>query len=214
MKVKVTLPENIEDITLATFQKYAKLLKREDLSDEDFNKRKVEIFTNLKYHDLDNVSFKDYEDLLKQIDIALSVDVPFKDRFTLNDIEFGFIPNFDKITTKEFVDLSLYPLDEIENYHKLMAILFRPIKNKELSFFKRWFFKNKTIEYSIQDYNGTDAYAEMMKQTPMNIVNGALVFFYNLMKELQASTQRYTMQELLKARQQVTSLKSGDGIPA
>ena len=202
MKVKVILPENIEDITLATFQKYAKLLKREDLTDEDFNKRKVEIFTNLKYHDLDNVSFKDYEDLLKQIDKALNVDVPFKDRFTLNGIEFGFIPNFDKITTKEFVDLSLYPLDEIENYHKLMAILFRQIKNKD-------YLKN----YSIQDYNGTDAYSEMMKQTPMNIVNGALVFFYNLMKELQVSTQRYTMQGLRKVRQQATSLKSGDGIP-
>lgn len=201
MKVKVILPENIEDITLATFQKYAKLLEREDLSDDNFNKRKIEIFTNLKYHDLDNVSFKDYEDLLKQIDIALNVDVPFKDRFTLNGIEFGFIPNFDKITTKEFVDLSLYPLDEIENYHKLMAILFRPIKNKD-------YLKN----YSIQDYNGTDAYAEMMKQTPMNIVNGALVFFYNLAKELQLSTQKFIAAEHQKVKQQAISSQSGDGI--
>lgn len=199
--MKVILPENIEDVKLHQFQKYAELLKREDLEDFEFNKRKVECFTNIKYHDLNNVSQSDFSDILIQIDKALDADVPFIQRFEMNGTEFGFIPNFDKMTTKEFVDISIYPLDEIENYHKLMAIMFRPVKNTDA-------FDN----YDIDNYNGTEQYAELMKQTPMNIVNGALVFFYNLAKELQVSTQKFIVQELKKARVQATTSTNGDGI--
>jgi hypothetical protein len=199
--MKIVLPENIQDITLDQFQKYALLLKREDLDDYQFNKRKVEIFTSIKYHDLNNVANKDFEDILKQIDIALNADVPFVDRFKLNDVEFGFIPNFDKMTAKEFTDLSLYPLEDIETYHKLMAILFRPIIKDDA-------FKN----YDIETYNGTERYADVMKRTPMNIVNGSLIFFYNLANELEIAIQRYTMQELKKVQKHRTTLKNGDGI--
>jgi hypothetical protein len=199
--MKIVLPENIQDITLEQFQKYALLLKREDLDDYQFNKRKVEIFTSIKYHDLNNVANKDFEDILKQIDVALNADVPFVDRFKLNGVEFGFIPNFDKITAKEFTDLSLYPLEDIETYHKLMAILFRPVIKDDA-------FKN----YDIETYNGTERYAEIMKRTPMNIVNGSLIFFYNLANELEQAIQRYTMQELKKVQKHQTTLKNGDGI--
>jgi hypothetical protein len=200
--MKIVLPENIQDITLEQFQKYALLLKREDLDDYQFNKRKVEIFTSIKYHDLNNVANKDFEDILKQIDIALNADVPFVDRFKLNGVEFGFIPNFDKMTAKEFTDLSLYPLEDIETYHKLMAILFRPVIKDDA-------FKN----YDIETYNGTEKYADVMKRTPMNIVNGALIFFYNLANELEIAIQRYTIQELARVQKHRTILKNGDGIP-
>lgn len=199
--MKIILPENIEEITLEQFQKYSLLLEREDLDDFQLNKRKVSIFTGIKYKDLNNIDARDFEDILTQIDIALNVDVKFKDRFVLNGVEFGFIPNFDKISTKEFVDLSLYPLDDIETYHNLMAILFRPIKKTDS-------FGN----YNIKSYNGTERYAELMKQTPMNIVNGALVFFLNLAKELQTSTQKYMEVELLKEAKHPTTLKNGDGM--
>lgn len=199
--MKVILPEDISEITLGQFQKYSKLLEREDLNDYELNKRKVSIFTKIKYKDLENISNVDFEDVLKQIDIALNVDAPFKDRFKMHDIEFGFIPNLDKMTTKEFVDLSLYPVDKIETYHKLMAILFRPVKNKD-----------GFGSYQIKSYNGTEKYAEIMKDTPMNIVNGALVFFCNLAKELQTSTKKYISRELKKEGKQATSLISGDGI--
>ena len=198
--MKIVLPENISEITLEQFQKYSLLLKREDLDDFQLNKRKVSIFTGIKYRDLNNIDLKDFDEILTQIDTALNVDVKFKDRFVLNGVEFGFIPNFDKITAKEFVDLSIYPLDDIETYHNLIAILFRPIKNEDN-------FGN----YNIKGYNGTDRYAELMKQTPMHIVNGALVFFLNLAKELQESTRKYTEAELLKETKPRNILKNGVG---
>ena len=199
--MKVILPENIKDITLEQFQRYTLLLEREDLDAYQFNKRKIEIFTGIRYHDLEFVSSKDFDDLLIQIDKALNADVPFTDRFKLGGVEFGFIPNFDKITSKEFVDLSLYPLTDISTYNKLMAILFRPVKDTDT-------FGN----YNLKTYNGTEEYAELMKQTPMNIVNGALVFFLNLSRELQASTQKYMEKELKKALRHQTTLVSGDGM--
>jgi hypothetical protein len=186
--MKITLPEHIADITLDQFQKYALLLKREDLDDYQLNKRKIEIFAGIRYHDVNNVSNKDFKDILKQIDIALNADVLFVNKVKIGDTTFGFIPNFDKMTAKEFTDLSLYPLEDIDTYHNLMAILFRPITNKDA-------FDN----YDIETYNGTERYAEVMKKLPMNVVNGALVFFYNLANELEMSTQRFITQ----ARQKV-----------
>ena len=199
--MKVTLPENISEITLEQFQKFDKLSLREDLTDHEFNKRKIEIFTKLKYHDLDNVSRKDFKSVMFIIDKALSVDVPFKNTFKLDGVEYGFIPNLDKMTTAEYIDLRTYDAN-IETLHKTMAILFRPIT-----------FKDGFDNYTIESYSGTEASAEAMKRMPLNIVNGALVFFYNLSNELADSIQRYTEQEVLKGAKPPASSRNGDGMP-
>lgn len=197
--MKVIVPEHIGDITLNQYQRYIKLTEREDLNPFEFSKRKLEIFTKIPYHSLNGVSQKDYEELLNDIDKALATEVQFKDRFKMGGVEYGFIPNFDKITTGEFVDLSKYGTDT-DTLNNLMAILFRPIKNKDA-------FKG----YTINDYNGTSEYAEQMKQTPINIVNGALLFFCSLAKELQKSTQKYMVAELKKVQKHRGTLKNGDG---
>lgn len=198
--IKIVVPEHIGDITLGQFQKYTKLQEREDLNDYEFSKRKLSIFLNIPYNKLDSVKLNDFKHLLNDIDIALSKEHKFVDRFEINGIEFGFIPNFDNITAKEFADFSLYPTDNIETYHNLMAILFRPVTHEDA-------FKN----YQIASYKGTSDYAEIMKQTPMSIVDGALVFFCDLSKELRKSIQRYTREALEKAHKQQTTLKSGVG---
>jgi hypothetical protein len=82
-----------------------------------------------------------------------------------------------------------------------MAILFRPIKNEDS-------LKN----YVIENYAGTTEYAEIMKGTPINIVNGALLFFCNLAKELQESIRRFTILQAVKAHKHQTILTNGAGI--
>jgi hypothetical protein len=64
-----------------------------------------------------------------------------------------------------------------------MAILFRPIRNKAHG------------RYEIESYKGTAEYAERMKSMPLNIANGALVFFLNLASELEDYTLRYSNAE-------------------
>ena len=68
-KVTIKLPENIEEITLEQYQRFDKLTKREDLNELSFNKRLIEIFTELKYRDIGNISHKDYKDVLDVLDL-------------------------------------------------------------------------------------------------------------------------------------------------
>lgn len=184
MNMEIILPENISEITLGQFIKYDELLQR-DLDTQNFNRRKISLFTGITFKDTARLRQADYDRLLLQIDTALNTDAQFTDRFTMHGIEFGFIPDFDKITIGEFADLSQHGLSA-ETLHRLMAVLFRPVVKKIGS------------SYEILPYDGTDEYAEMMKDMPLNCVNGALVFFYSLASELQLATQKYLTQELLR----------------
>jgi hypothetical protein len=197
----LTLPENIKEITLGQYQRFDILNKRTDLSELSYNKRVIEIFTELKYRDIGNISNKDYTDILIQLTKAMEQTSEFEYTFKIQDIEFRFVPNLDDITTAEFVDLSNWGLD-VENFHKIMAILFRPITNRDS-------FNN----YEIGNYEGTKKYSEVMKLMPMNIVNGALGFFYHLANELREHTQK-SMEEVerLKEEKLLATLRNGDGI--
>jgi len=190
----INLPESIADIKLHQFQKYSILLERTDLKPEQFDKRKVEIFTGVERNRLDLISQKDYKEIVEQIDIALNQTVEFKPTFFIQDVEFGFIPNLDKITAGEYRDLSIYGTD-VNDMHKLMAVLFRPIKNKDV-----------LGNYEIIKYNGTEKRADVMKYMPLSIVNGALVFFSSLANELISYTQKYMKVEQVKEDQQATTL--------
>jgi len=199
MVKKITLPEHIGEITLGQFQRFDVLNKREDLDELGYNKRVIEIFTELKHREVGLIPHKDYEDILKTIIEAMNKEPKFEHRFKIGDVEFGFHNNLDEMSTAEFVDLKSYGV-EVENFHKLMAILFRPITNKDA-----------LGNYELMSYEGTKKYSEIMKRMPMNLVNGALVFFSNLAKELQKHIQKYTAQELQKEMVQQITLKNGDG---
>jgi hypothetical protein len=196
----VTIPENIEDITLEQFQKYHALNQREGILDHEYNKRCISIFTGLKYRELDNIKNTDYEMLVKDIIKALDTPVDFKNSFTFEGVEYGFIPNFEDITQGEWLDLTEYQGD-VDTMHKLMAVLFRPITKRD-----------KFDNYAIETYSGTKERAELFKGMPLNIVNGALVFFLNLSKELKEAIQRSTAAELAKVAKQQTTLRNGDGM--
>ena len=197
--MKIILPESIQDITLHQFQLYNELLERTDLDEYNFNKRKIQIFTGLERSRIDLISSQDYKEITEQIDVALNQTVEFKPIFFIKDVEFGFIPNLDKITQGEFIDISKYGTD-VNEMHRLIAVLFRPIKNKD-----------SLGNYEIINYQGTEQYANIMKYTPLSIVNGALVFFSSLANELVSYTAKYMVVEQAKEVQQQTTSKSGDG---
>jgi len=198
--MKITLPENISDINLGTFQRYYELTTRTDLTEYQFNKRKIEIFTGLKRLDVDKIKRSDYEEINSQIDKALEQTVEFKPTFFIKDVEFGFIANLDEISAGEYIDLSKYGI-EVSTMHNLMAVLFRPISKKDS-------FNN----YEIINYEGTKQYADIMKHMPLSIVNGSLVFFSSLANELTSYTQRFMEVEQARENKQVNTLKNGDGM--
>jgi hypothetical protein len=179
--MKINIPENISEVTLGQFQKYMELLER-DLDIMNFNKRKVSIFTNIPFKDLGSVKAIDFERISKQVDLSLNTDAQFEATFKLDGLEFGFINDFEEISLGEFADLEKYQTSQ-NDLHNLMAILFRPIRNKAHG------------RYEIESYKGTAEYAERMKLMPLNIANGALVFFLNLASELEDYTLKYSSAE-------------------
>jgi len=204
MKLKITIPEDISDISLSEFQKYEVLnekLKSKEYTAVEYNKRKIELFSGLPYHRIDSVPFEELESILSDIDKALDKDCKFVDRFFIGGVEFGFIPNFDKgkVSAGEFIDMQEYGV-KAETLHRLMAVLFRPIRKKH---------KEK---YKIIKYSGTEKHAEVMRIMPMHIVNGALVFFYSLSRELQKHTLKSTIRELAKEQRLQTTSVSGVGM--
>ena len=199
--MKVTLPENIADITLSQYQRFETLnakLKDESIELEEYNKRKTNLFSGIPYRKIENVAHKDLKEVMQLIDEALNADAPFQNRFVMGGVEYGFIPNFDSISTAEYVDLSKYGA-EVETLQNLMAILYRPIVKSSLD------------TYDINTYEGTAEHAQAMLDMPMNLVNGALSFFFHLSQELENSIQKYMKVELAK-KEQATTLANGDGM--
>ena len=199
--MRITIPENISEIKLGQYQEYEKLIQRVDLDEFDMKQRKVKIFTGLQFNHIAAMKLTDLDEILVLIDAALNADVKFVNRFNIGKTEFGFIPNFDEIKAKEYFDLSEYN-GKIENLHNLMAVLFRPIEVSDM-----------LGNYKLIDYQGTEEWAEVMKQTPLNIVNGALGFFLDLSKQLAIHIQKSLIQEQARAEQQQATLINGAGMP-
>ena len=198
--VKIQLPENISDITLEQSQKYLAISERENLSDLNKTRRIVKLFTGLKTKEVDAMTITDYEMIINHIGIALNTEVEFTQRFTLGGIEFGFVPNLDEITAGEYIDLTSSGVSS-QTLHNTLAILFRPITKED-----------KHGHYEVEPYTASNEYKELMKQAPMSIVNGMLVFFCLLSNELEASILKSTGVTVEEARRkQVTTSPNGDG---
>jgi hypothetical protein len=194
--MKITLAENISEITLEQFQNYDALLKE---MPKDFENRKLQIFTGMQPRLIKSLTQKDKVEILELIDQSLNKTVDFKNTFEFNGVKYGFIPNLDNITGFEFADLQSAGM-EVKDLHIVMAILFRPIV-KEDSF----------GNYLIEPYEGTEKTELLMKKIPLNLVNGALVFFSNLAKELLTDILKFTQEELRKVKVLQDTLKNGDG---
>ena len=85
--------------------------------------------------------------------------------------------------------------------HKAMAVLFRPIKQK---------LRDK---YLIEEYEGSHKYSEVMKNMPLDVVLGSMVFFYSLTNALLNYIPNYLEKETAKEQMQgVISKENGEAI--
>jgi hypothetical protein len=86
--------------------------------------------------------------------------------------------------------------------HKALAVMYRPIIGGNKDF------------YEIEEYKGSSKYADIMKDAPMTVATGAMVFFYSLGKELLRTTLHSLQEEVQKdlRQQKHPSEANGDGI--
>ena len=201
MSLEIIVPDDLNEITLKQYQKFAKVSQIEG-NDESFIMQKmVEIFCGINLKNVLKIKFSSIQNVVSILTSAFEKQYSLKRTFVMDGVEYGFIPDLDEISLGEYIDLDKN-FNDWENMHKTMSILYRPIKIK------------KGSRYQIEEYNGTDE-ANKMKEMPLDVVFGALVFFYNLEKELLKITLNYLQKE---AGENMTSLQrrileqNGDGI--
>ncbi len=169
MKLQITIPTSLDEITLEQYQKFLSIAK--DNPDGEFLQHKmVEIFCGIDLKNAAKISYKDVNEITTNLSNLFLQKYDLKRTFKLGNTEFGFITNLDEITLGEYTDLDKY-ISNWDMMHNAMAVLYRPITKK---------LKDK---YQIEEYNGSYTYCEAMKFAPVDIALGAVVFFYNLGNE-------------------------------
>lgn len=200
MNLEITIPTDLSEIKLSQYQKFMKIADQ-NAESEFIHHKMIEIFCDVELKYVTKFKRKQIIDIVNTINKLFEKVPPLKNRFTLDGVEYGFIPNLDDISQGEYMDLDNY-IGEVSDMHRSMAVMFRPIKTK---------LKDK---YLIESYEGSEKYAEKMLNAPLDVVLSSRVFFYHLGKELLKSTFSY-----LEENQEVTNFlnkanleKDGDGI--
>lgn len=195
---QIDIPTTLRDIKLSQWLRYSYILnKNKEAEDSEFlDKKALEIFCNVDYKDINRLPFSAFGNVISHLSELLNSKTDLVRTFKLRgiddvEVEFGFIPDLDKMSYGEFEDLENYIFDEA-NTHKAIAVLYRPIKYK------------KGDRYLITDYDGTDYFREVMKDTPLDVVLGAKVFFYRLARKLGHYTMDSTLKQL-QVEQEVNS---------
>jgi hypothetical protein len=188
MRIEITIPESLDDITLEQYQVFSKI-------EEPTIDQTLTAFLNISQKELNMLPADKIEGFAEQINSVFEQDKQFTPTFVLNGVKYGFIPKLDSITYGENKDLTTY-LNDFDNMHKAMAVMYRPITYEQRG------------KYLIEDYEGSSKYSEVMKEAPLSVVLGATVFFYNLTNGLLKAIPNYLGEELEKESKDL--LKSGE----
>lgn len=200
MQLQITIPTSLNEITLDQYQRFVSIM--ENNPESDFVQQKmIEIFCNVPLKLVPTIPLKEVNEIIALLNEMFNAEYKLKPIFKLGNTNFGFIPNLDEISLGEFSDLDNY-FGKWGKMHNAMAVLYRPVTEK---------YKDK---YNIEDYNGSITYCDVMKSMPMDVVMGAMVFFYNLSSELMISSLNYLEQnpQVQAMIDKHNSEQNGDGI--
>ena len=203
MKVDILVPSSLSEITLEQYQKFERINTEENQDTNFLMHKMVEVFCNLDLKDVAKIRFNYVKSILNDLNGLFNTEDELIPTFTLNGVEYGFIPALDDMTLGEYIDLD-ENFSSWETMHKAMAVLYRPITLKSRD------------KYHIEDYKGLELSVEM-KRMPLDVVMSAMVFFYRLNNELLQTTLNYLNQEFPKQmtmEQRQTLAENGVGIKA
>ena len=200
MKIEVTVPTSLSEIPLKDYQKFVKIAA--DNEDDFFIKQKmIQIFchvpliavTKMKRKDFNSISSTLLELLNKKPELTPITEIGGK--------RYGFIPSLQEdMTVGEFTDLDGF-MKDWKDFHKAMAVLYRPI----------------TVErkgrYQIEKYEPSEERNQVMQDLNMEVVLGAVLFFWTLSEQLLRITPKYLERHLQKNKTAAEALeKNGVGI--
>ena len=179
-KVKIVVANSLAEITLGQYQEYLKSIDKlnPEKDAKTINKKLIEHFCGIEEKMVDKVAYKDVIKVVNVISGAFDKDYELVQLFKLLDVQMGFIPKLDDMSLGEYVDAENF-LGDWQNMHRAMAVLYRPVNFR------------KKERYTIADYSPSDEISLLMKEMPLNVVMGCMVFFYRLGMELSQATLTY-----------------------
>ena len=198
MNIEINVPSSLNEITLGQYQKFLKIA--ENNPDGNFlDAKMIEIFCGIPLSDSYKLKMSSVTAILDILNEMLAQTPQHVERFKMNGIEYGFIPDLDEMSLGEYIDLD-NNASKWEQMHVAMNVLYRPIKT------------SKVGKYNIEEYDVK--FPEVMKDMPLDAAIGSLFFFYNLGMELANHTIAYsvTPAEMEAIQGQLTSQQNGDGI--
>ena len=205
VQIELSVPDALSDITLGQYQKYLKILdqnKDDDNAAEFINMKTIEIFCNVDFKDVLKIPLGEAEKVLTIINKAFDEKPDIIRHFKLLSVDMGFIPNLERISLGEYIDVENNIVDW-QTMHKAMAVLYRPVN-----------FRSKD-KYTVAPYEPSDEVSELMKEMPLDVAMSSMVFFYDLGMELLKAIPTYIQKNLTEEQTYLlkqTLAQSGVGI--
>lgn len=204
MKLELVIPTSLSEIPLMHYQKYMVVASNKDNSDLFISQKMIEIFCGIELKSVVDIKLSDVIDLVTHFKGLFDKKLELKKTFEIQGVKFGFINELEDISFGEYIDLESNIID-VQSFHKAMAVMYRPIVEE------------KGNKYTIEKYNGTANYAELMKYAPLDVVLPASVFFWSLGNELLTATLSYLEKQMTKKSKTILAKQlnlesNGDGI--
>lgn len=184
VELELSVPTDLSSITLGQYQRYMKVIEENGEDAGDFLALKtIEIFCNVSLKDVLNIPAKDADRVLSIINRAFEEKPNLIRRFDLLGVDMGFEPQLENIALGAYIDVE-DNISDWQRMHKAMAALYRPVN-----------FKQKE-KYTVAPYEPSEEVSNLMKEMPLDVVMSAMVFFYDLGKELLRAIPSYIQKNL------------------
>jgi len=221
MRVKLKIPTKLSEIPIGQFialQKIYTSAKPDDVGDIEWaltqNVQAVSILTGAKEEDIWELTGPQLKNIVKRITFLTD---PKWDEKVTNRITIAgkvYVANLliNELTGGQYIDLSTFLKDPVNNLHQIMATLYLPTK-------RNWYGKRVAIPYDGKTHE--ERAKLFLDHMPVSVAYPCAVFFYTVANNSQRALSDYfqTAAELkLKAlnrmllKQQQSSQRTGGGL--
>jgi len=192
-QISLNIPTDWKDITIEKYQKYLKLVNSKR-GNKKIEEGAIKLFCNISDSLLKKMKLKDRKQIASKIATFINGD-PQKELervVVFNGKEFGFIPNLNKITTGEYIDIEEYSKNLNDNLHSIMSVLYREVDKKSGEM------------YSIKPYDPDELTDVDFKQFPMSTTLSAVHFFFHLGRNLLRDFNSYLNREKMMEKKKLS----------
>ena len=202
VKVKKEGKEKIYNVVNSwnevTLEKWQQVVLGKKKSKTEEAKETIKALSTLPVKLIEEMALSDVAQIFERLS-KLQIEGKLKKVFEIDEVEYGFLPDLDEITLGEWADIEQYIKDGLEkNMHKIMAVLVRPITNKEGKM------------YSVQAYkDGRERAEKFKKKMNAEQVQQSLVFFWSFGKELLNLLPSCLMEVMKKIQTEINLQKNG-----